>query len=107
MAKIDIISLTGLTAVDGSEVISGATIKFETVFHVGTTDIEIRLKIFRTRQLFESKYRPIEVVELPNDFIIGVDEETFYTITPSVIYELVKDHLNNLLNGNYFEIIIE
>ena len=106
MAKIDIITLTGFTAIDGSLVASGATIKFETVFHVGTTQIEIRLKIYRNRELFEAGYQNIRVVELPDDFMLAVPEEEYYVLTPMILYEKVRDYLNSLFGEEVFEINI-
>jgi hypothetical protein len=106
MAKIDIITLTGFTAIDGSLVASGATVKFETSFHAGTTQIGIGLKIYRNRELFEAGYRNIEVIELPNNFMLVVPEEEFYVITPMIIYEKVRDYLNGLFNDDAFEINI-
>lgn len=106
MAKIDIITLTGFTAIDGSLVASGATVKFETMFHVGTTQIGIALKIYRNRELFEAGYQNIKVVELPDDFTFSVSEEEFYVITPQILYGKVCDYLNNLIGEGTFEINI-
>ena len=106
MAKIDIITLTGFTAIDGSVVASGATVKFETIFQAGTTDVEIRLRTYRNRELFEMGFQPIKTIELPNDFKLLVPEAEYYTLTPQVIYEKVRDYLNNLFGANVFEINI-
>jgi len=106
MAKIDIITLTGLTAIDGSVVVSGATVKFETLFFIGTTDVEIRPRVFRSRELFEMGYQPVKTIELPNDFKLLVPEAEYYTLTPTILYEEVRDYLNNLFGANVFEINI-
>ena len=106
MGTIDIISLTGLTAIDGSLVSSGATIKFETLFLVGVNDVEIRLKIYRSRELFENGFQTIQVYELPNDFRMSIPDEEYYTITPFRIYQLVNQHLNMMLGGEFFELKI-
>ena len=106
MAKIDIITLTGLTAIDGSLIASGATIKFETLFFIGTTDIEIRPRVFRSRELFENGFQWVKAIELPTDFRMSVPEEEYYTLTPQAIYEKVKDYLNNLFGVDVFEINI-
>jgi hypothetical protein len=106
MAKIDIVSLTGLTAVDGSLVASGATIKFETLFFIGNTTIEIRPRVFRSRELFEQGFESVKVIELPNDFRLSIPEAEYYTITPQILYEKVRDYLNNLLGANVFKINI-
>ncbi|MFW6377059.1 MAG: hypothetical protein ACOCZ5_00290 [bacterium] len=104
--KIDIISLTGLTSTDGSIVASGATIKFETIFRAGSGNIQFILMVYRNRELFENGYRNIDVIELPTDFNKTLPDDIYYTITPFQIYEIVKDHLNNILGGEYFEIQI-
>lgn len=106
MAKIDIITLTGLTAIDGSIIASGATIKFETLFFIGTTDIEIRPRVFRSRELFENGFQWVRTIELPTDFKMAIPEEEYYVLTPQIIYEKVKDYLNNLFGVDVFEINI-
>ena len=106
MAKIDIISLTGLTATDGSVIASGATIKFSTEFQIGTTRIMIRPKVFRNRELFEQGYSFIDTTEIPDEFQLVVAEEDYYTITPQILYGLVKDYLNNLFGEDMFEVKI-
>lgn len=106
MAKIDIISLSGLTAEDGSIVASGATIKFETIFFIGTSNIEIRPRVFRSRELFENGFKSVRVLELPTDFVLAVSDDEYYVITPQRVYELVNEYLNTLLGENMFEIKI-
>jgi hypothetical protein len=106
MAKIDLITLTGLTASDGSLIASGATIKFESVFKIGTTVVKAYPKIWRNRELFESGYTNIQVTNevLPDDITLNdFTEEEFYTLTPQMLYEKVRD----VLNGFYGEEIIE
>lgn len=106
MAKIDLITLTGLTATDGSLIASGAIVKFETLFFIGTTTIEIRPRVFRTRELFESGFDYVKTIELPTDFKLNVPEEEYYTITPEKVYEKVRDYLNDLFGADVFEINI-
>ena len=60
MAKIDLMLTSGLTATDGSMIASGATLKFNSEFYAGTTDINIKLKLYRNRELFESCYTNTE-----------------------------------------------
>ena len=106
MIKIDIISLTGLTATDGSIVTSGATIRFDTSFFNGTNRINIRPLVYRNRQLFDGGYRNIKVFEIPSDFEIEIPDEEYYVITPQLLFEKVKDELNNMLGGECFDIQI-
>jgi hypothetical protein len=104
MAKIDLITLSGLTAIDGGIIASGATVKFDSEFIAGSTDIIIKPKIFRSRELFESGFREIKSLEMPNDFRITLVESDYYTLTPAILYEKVRDYLNQLLGGDMFEI---
>ena len=107
MAKIDIITLSGLTAGDGSVIESGATVKFDSEFHAASTDIRIMLQVYRNRELFEAGYSNIQIPEetLPYDFILNIAEEEYYVLTPAVLYQHVCDYLNALI-PNTFEIEI-
>lgn len=106
MAKIDIITLTGFTANDGSIIASGATIKFASEFYAASTDIIIRPMIYRNRELFDAGYSSVPCDVLPCDFILNVPETTYYTLTPMMLYEMVKDYLNSLFDDEIFEIKI-
>lgn len=96
MAKIDIITLSGITASDGSILESGATVKFDSEFHAASTDIRIMLQIYRNRELFESGYGSVQIPEetFPYDFILSIPEEEFYVLTPAALYQEVCDYLN-------------
>jgi len=106
MAKIDIITLSGLTANDGSIIESGATVKFNSEFYAASTDIIIRPMIYRNRELFELGYSDVPCDEIPRDFILVVPEEDYYTMTPTILYEMVKDELNNRFGADMYEIQI-
>jgi len=106
MAKIDILTLTGLTATDGSIISSGATIKFASEFQVANTDIIIRPKVYRNRELFDMGYQNVETNDLPFDFIIQIPEEEYYVLTPTILYQKVCDYLNGLFGGDVFEVQI-
>ena len=75
MAKIDIITLTGFTASDGSILASGATVKFSSEFMIGNTKIIVRPKAWRNRDLFESGYNFVPTREIPKEMVIEVPEE--------------------------------
>jgi len=106
MAKIDVISLVEMTALDGSVVLSGATVKFETQFFIGSTTIEFRPRTYRSILLYESGLEPVRVSEIPNDYFrIQLPEAEFYSITPLILYEKVKDYLNNYTGGESFMVI--
>ena len=107
MTKIDIITLSGITASDGSIVANGATVKFSSEFLPASTDIIIRPAVYRNRELFEAGYQPVSILEktLPYDFILTIAEEEFYVLTPAALYQHVCDYLNTLI-PNMFEINI-
>ena len=107
--KVDLITLSALTASDGSIIASGATIKFGTNFEAGSTNIRIFPKIYRNRELFESGYTSIQVTKetLPDDiYIQTLTEEDFYTLTPTVIYGIVRDWLNAYYGEDIIEVDI-
>lgn len=108
MAKVDLILISGLTASDGSLIASGATLKFDAEFLAGNTNIRVIPKLYRNRELFESGFTNIWVSEqiIPNDFILQLPEEEYYQLTPYQLYQKVGDYLNNLLDGEYFELIV-
>lgn len=106
MIKIDIISLSGLTAADGSIVASGATARFESVFYNGSNVVNIRLKVYRSRELFESGYTDVKIVELPYEFDLIIPDEDYYVLTPQMLYEKVRDKLNEIIGFDMFEIRI-
>ena len=106
MAKIDLITLTGLTATDGSIIASGATIKFSSEFQIRSTDVMVRPKAFRTRELFDMGYQNVETNEIPNEFVLRFTEQDFYVLTPAKLYVMARDYLNSWYGANVFEIKI-
>ena len=108
MAKVDLLLVTGLTASDGSIVASGATLKFNSEFVASSTDVRITPKLYRNRELFESGYTHIMMSEqiIPDSIMISFSEEDFYSLTPLILYQRVRDFLNALLGGTYFELNI-
>ena len=105
MAKIDILTLTGFTATDGSIIASGATIKFSSEFMVGNTIIKISPIMYRNRELFEVGYKNVETNELIQEFYLNLPEEEYYVLTPIILYQKVCDYLNTLI-PNVFEVQI-
>lgn len=108
MAKIDIITLTGFTAGDGSVLASGATVKFGSEFHVATTEIMITPKVYRNRELFDLGYQNVPMLEeiIPYDFTLNIPEEEFYVLTPADLYGVVCEYLNELHGAELFEVKI-
>jgi len=60
MAKVDLITISGLTASDGSFIASGATLKFDSNFFAASTHIKISPKLYRSRELFENGYNYLQ-----------------------------------------------
>jgi hypothetical protein len=106
MAKIDIITLTGFTASDGSILASGATVKFSSEFMIGNTKIIVRPKAWRNRDLFEQGYNFVDSKEIPQELVLEVPEEDYYVLTPTALYEIVKDELNAYFGDTLFEVVI-
>lgn len=107
--RIDLITKTGLTASDGTLIPSGATIKFQTVFQIGTTDVKIYPKIYKNREYFESGYTSMQVSTetLPDDITLrGILINEFYQLTPEIIYGKVRDYLNSYYGNDIIELII-
>jgi hypothetical protein len=106
MAKIDIITLTGFTATDGSIIASGATIKFNSEFSARSTAIMVRPKVYRSRELFDMGYDEVHTNEILHEFILQLPEEEFYVLTPAALYGKVCDYLNNWIGSTLFEVKI-
>lgn len=109
MAKIDIITKSGMTASDGTTIASGATVKFSSLFMAASTDIKVTPMMYRNRELFEAGFSNIQISEdiMPIDFIINVPEEEYYVLTPAVLYQKVCEYLNTITEGMYEIKIIE
>ena len=103
---IDIVLISGITASDGSIVDSGAIVKFSTEFPINSTNVLIRTEMYRSREIFEFGYRSIESNVIPSRFSISIPDEEFFTITPLVLFNKVKDYLNNHAGGDFFEIVV-
>lgn len=106
MAKIDLITLTGFTATDGSIIASGATIKFNSEFNAKSTDIMIRIKVYRNRELFELGFDEVHTNEILKEFTLRLVEEEFYVLTPQLLYGKVKNYLNNWYGAEVFDVKI-
>jgi len=70
--------------------------------------VRISPKLYRNRELFESGYTHIWMSEeiLPNSIVLHFEDDVFYTLTPLQLYEEVGNHLNAMLGGEYFELVI-
>ena len=107
--KIDLITLSALTSSDGSIVASGATVKFQTLFELGTTNFRIYPKIYRSIELFELGYLPVvfDEQDFPNEIYFNtLTENEFYNITPEKLFTIVKNKLNEYYGAAIFEVKI-
>lgn len=91
--KIDIVTLTGLTATDGSIIDAGAVIKFETIFPIGIAGFIARIKVYRNREIFEAGYDGISLYKIEDEItqILGAE---FFDLTPTVLNQRVAEHIN-------------
>jgi hypothetical protein len=94
MTNIDIITLTGLTAVDGSILDTGAIIKFETEFPIGFAGFHARIKAYRNRAIFEAGYDGIYLHGIKDELIEDMGVE-FFNLTPTLLYTKVAEYINN------------
>lgn len=106
MTNIDIITLTGLTTVDGSEIPAGGIIKIETVFPIGFAGFRSRVVIFRDSATFESGFEGILLYGITYDeFVVDMGAE-FFDITPTILYTKVSEELNAFYGGIVCEVEI-
>ena len=104
--KIDLITLSGMTATDGSYVASGATVKIKFETSMENTQIVFHLRIYRSSEFYESGYTGIRVMDLPEFIILEPSIGEFYELTMLKIYEMMRDELNAHYEKYYFEIEI-
>ena len=93
MTNIDIITLTGLTATDGSIIDAGAVIKFETEFPIGFAGFYARIKVYRNRTIFEAGYDGIYLHGIKDELIEDMGIE-FFNLTPTILYTKVAEFIN-------------
>ena len=107
MAKIKLITVTGLTAGDGSYVASGATVKFQTNMMING-DVFIYPRLYRSDEAFESGYTSINMKE--EDFpyevlLIVLDNDGLYNFSISQLYTKAKNTLNTVMGGDYLDVV--
>jgi hypothetical protein len=106
MAKIDLQLILDIMAADGSTISSGAIVKFDSQFHIGSLEIITIPKLYRSRELFESGYTEVNCLTLPHSINIEVSsEDEFNQLTVLGLNERVRDYLNATFEGLYFEVV--
>lgn len=101
MAQIKLITVTGLTASDGSYIASGATIKFQTNIEIDGT-VRIYPKIYRDDIAYVSGYTSIYMRpdDFPDDVILIIlDDNGLYNFTSQQLYTKAKNTLNTILGS--------
>lgn len=91
-----------LTTSDGGTIPSGGYILFETNFPAGEFIYIVDLKIYRSQQAYIDGYKPVRSVkEIPSlNFQNNLTLESFTALTPSIIHNEVKAHLEQYLGVN-------
>lgn len=109
MASISLRTITGMTASDGSEILSGATIKFQTILHPDGM-VEINPRIYRSEEAFASGYSFILMrdEEFPSNLnIANLNPDSMYSVTMTQLYNAARNNINGFLGGNYLAVFIE
>lgn len=99
--KKDIITLTGLTAEDGSIVTSGAHIALEIEIPISFDGYQARIKVFRNKQIFENGYQPVRILNMEDE----LRKETTEDILTSSIYDDVVTFINGQYENPVCEIV--
>ena len=99
--KKDIITLTGLTAEDGSIVASGAHIALEIEIPMNFQGYHARINVFRSKEIFENGYQPVRLLNLEDEF----SKETTEDILTSSIYNEAIIFINGQFENPVCEIV--
>ena len=66
----------------------------------------IRPATYRSKELFEAGYSPIQTQDIPNEFQVYYEEVEFYVLTPQQLYNDVCAYLNTLFGADAFEVVV-
>jgi len=103
---VDIITLSGITASDGTTIEAGAVVKFDSEFYAGSSDIRVRPRIFRSREFFENGFDSVGTNKKIGEFKIQLSNDDYYTLTPLNLYHHVANTLNEIFDGQIFEVSV-
>ena len=98
---MDIFTVTGLTLTDGSILDSGAILKFSTEFPIGVDGYRFEIQPYRSREIFEAGYKPVEIMDFMTTGEIFVPNMS--DINMIGLYHTV----NNFINSQYDDIVSE
>jgi hypothetical protein len=99
---------TGLTTTDGGTIDSGAHVRIDIKFRIDEPNKYVAsYKIWRNKEAYDNKNNSIIVKEiLKYGFTREFTKEEFSTLSPQVIHEHVKEHLETFVGVGNVEIII-
>lgn len=105
MNEVYLITLSGLTASDGSLIESGAIVKISTMFELNQ-NIRVYLKIYRNLEIFKNGYSPIQVNGniLPDNIYFTDLINDYYSLTIEQLYTIVCNWLNDFYKSEMFKI---
>jgi len=100
---VDIITTSGLTGRDGSVIAAGAVIKFETEFPIGFSGFVSRLRVYRSKAIYENGYSNVSLKDFDNEIREDLGEE-FFNLTPLILYNKVVENINNQYGATVCEV---
>ena len=105
MTNIDIITLTGLTANDGSMISAGAIIKFNTEFPIGFAGFRSRIRVYRNAETYDNGYGYVMLHGIESEIIEDLGAE-FFDLTPTILYTKVAEYINSHYGATVCEVEI-
>ena len=105
MTNIDIVTLTGLTAEDGSIVDAGAIIKFNTEFPIGFAGFQSMIRVYRSIETYNNGYDHVKLHGIDPETIQDLGED-FFNLTPTVLYTKVAEYINAYYEATVCEVEI-
>ena len=92
--KKDIITITGLTAEDGSVVTAGAHMVLEIEFPVQFNGYLSRIYVYRNKQIFENGYAPIRIMDLEEEMVVETTEDVAISTIHSEMVAFINDQFD-------------
>ncbi len=92
---------------EGFSVGSGTLVKFMTIFPEGKYEIHYNMKFYRNQQSYdngESNYFPVDLSSM--GYVIEVPENEYSGLTPTIVNQKLKSHLETIFTGGTIDIIL-
>ena len=99
--KKDIITITGLTTVDGSVLTVGAHIALEIEFPIQFDGYNVNIRFFRNKQIYENGYESLRILNFEDNYSKINTED----ITVSEIYSEAVNYINGQFDSPVCEIV--